>query len=204
MARFCASVDASSSTARWVRMPNASSHASQSSASVMSAVVRPSTRTTPGVRQQRAVHQIDEHLGGGAIEAGDGHALAILDGELGDAQRTQRPVVLDDAGELERAHQRRSTTGWPRRAVEPGERLRGRPDLADAVDPAGVVAVEVGPAGHQQPAALGDRGVARHGLGVVVAVVHLDRVEPGRDPARDPLVALRRSGMRQRRDAAGA
>ena len=81
----------------------------------------------PGVRQQRAVHQVHEHLGGLAIEPGDGDALALLDDEIGDAERTQPAVVLDDAGELERAHQRRSTTGWPRRAVSRANASGGAP-----------------------------------------------------------------------------
>ena len=156
-----------------------------------------------GVRQQRAVDEVDEHFGGGAIEAGDGDAIARLDDEIGDAQRPQAAVVLDDAGELERRHQR-PPPGRGEAGGEPGERLRRRADLADAVDAAGVVAVEVGAAGHQQPVARGDRGVARDRGVVVVAVPHLDRRQPGRDPALDGVVALRLPGMRQRGDAAGA
>ena len=112
-ARFCASVDDSSSTARCVRMPNASSHDEPVVAFGDVGGRAAEHAHDAGVRQQRAVHQIHEHFGGGAIEPRDGHALAVLDGEIGDAQRTQPAVVLDDAGELERAHQRRSTTGWP-------------------------------------------------------------------------------------------
>ena len=68
MARFCATVIASSSTMRSLTMPKRSTKASHSSLSAMALVGRPRLDDLALVGQRRAGNQVDEDLGGRAIE----------------------------------------------------------------------------------------------------------------------------------------
>ena len=192
IAMFCAAVICSSSTARSLTMPNCSMVASQSVLSVIADVARPKTRHASFVGQRRAGHEIDEELRRGLIEPRKPDVLAGLDAEVPQAQRPQPAIRFADA-----------VAGYGPESTQPLEFHVGQRDAPEPGSLGAFVAVIVRAAGDREVAARGDLQVAVEGDGVVVAVVRLDRVEPGRLPLGDPAVGAVVRRVRQRREAAG-
>ena len=81
------------------------------------------------VRQRRAGDEVHEGLGGGRVEAGDRDDRRPAHGQLADAQRPQRLVVLDQRRGSRAAA---SAQACPRRRLS----LRARPDRRPAASPA--------------------------------------------------------------------
>src|SRR5688500_10142581 len=78
---------------------------------------------------------------------------------------------------------------------------------ADGSDPAGMmsgVAVKIRTTGDGKAERGGERAIPALGVGVVIRVPRLQRVQSGPGECRDPVVDPREPGMREGRDAAGA
>ena len=89
-------------------MPKRSSHSSHASPSEIEAVLATEHEHLSLVGQRRAGHEVDQHLRGARVEAGERDALPGRDRQVVDAQRPQPAVGLPDV--RDRENRRRPTS----------------------------------------------------------------------------------------------
>ena len=99
--RFCTTVSASSSTARWLTMPKRSTRASQSRAGVDGRRGPAEHPHLAPIRQRRAGDEVDQHLRGHLVQPQDGELFARVQRERLNTKRPQAAIVLGNSRQLD-------------------------------------------------------------------------------------------------------